>query len=329
MTGQQLELWNILEKKEEKRANANQITKSTTKKMATVAKTTTDVADGSNSKAVDSAQHNSRGRGRSEAEKRAAYARYRKLKKSAMEAEKRNSQYLILFPASDIDVAPNGKRFYNMGGNSAVIYAYEIGPRMGRHPKLRHDMDSGDKETKFKGGICSIADLDLFESKLSELGILKTDSMVEGLIFFKLNREYSKSEMHEMRKQEQKRVDQLNSLLYSKVLYPDIHMPIIELLRIVPVKVRKMERIYRDMFGSAMVGSVMRLARLYAAMTHGDMKELDAAKKMNAELNVLLVQTSMFNELGVWDIPICMRIGTIVVGLKQLLKGKIINKCEQ
>lgn len=51
----------------------------------------------------------------------------------------------------------------------------------------------------------------------------------DDLIIFKLHREYPKEEVREMLKQEQKDLDNLNKLLYSKVLYPDIHRQMIEL----------------------------------------------------------------------------------------------------
>lgn len=70
-------------------------------------------------------EHNSRGRGRSEAEKRESYARYRANKKKAMELEERNTRHLILFPASDADT--NAEKFYNMGGNSAIILLSRTG----------------------------------------------------------------------------------------------------------------------------------------------------------------------------------------------------------
>ena len=97
-------------------------------------------------------EHNSRGRGRSEAEKRESYARYRANKKLAMQLETRNTRYLILFPASDADT--NAEKFYNMAGNSAIIYCHEIGPRLKRKPVLRRDMDLG--PDRFHSGVCSV-----------------------------------------------------------------------------------------------------------------------------------------------------------------------------
>ena len=75
---------------------------------------------------------NHRGRGRTPADKREAAARYNERKKIVFEAEERNFEHLVLFLASDGDNPNTKKKFYIMGGNSAIIYAYDIAPRIGR-----------------------------------------------------------------------------------------------------------------------------------------------------------------------------------------------------
>lgn len=67
-------------------------------------------------------------------------------------------------------------------------------------------MDNG--EDKFHSGICSVSDVELLEEKLSEIGIkrMETTKGYEDFIIFKLNREYSKTEIREMLKQQQKKI---------------------------------------------------------------------------------------------------------------------------
>ena len=195
-------------------------------------------------------EHNSRGRGRSEAEKRESYARYRANKKKAMELEERNTRHLILFPASDVDT--NAEKFYNMGGNSAIIYCHELGPRLKRNPVLRRDMDLG--PDRFHSGVCSISNLESLTQRLAEIGVKRRPDYGE-LVIFKLAREYPKDEIREMLKQEQVRLDNLNKLLYAEVLFPDIHRQMIELKRMVPAKVKNMDKTYREA-GSGIGGVV-------------------------------------------------------------------------
>lgn len=272
--------------------------------------------------------HNSRGRGRSPAEKRETYARYNQIKRRVLKIEKTNSRYLVLFPASDIETNEKNK-FYNMGGASAIIYVHEIGPRIKRKPTLRRDMDSGNDGEKFHSGICSIADVNKLEEKLAEIGIKKVKvEDDDGLIIFKLHRDYPKEEIREMLKQEQKDLDNLNKLLYSKVLYPDIHRQVIELKKIVPAKVKNMDKTYREVIGMKMIDSLMLLVRYYSEMAHGDIDELEAGKRMMSELDMMLATISVFNELKLWDVSACARVGTIIISARQLIRGRILNKCD-
>lgn len=264
--------------------------------------------------------HNSRGRGRSPEEIRKSYAEYRTVKRKVIDLETRNFSHLVLFPASDKDTNEE-KRWYNMGGNSAIIYAYEIAPRIKREVALRHDMDNGDD--KFHSGMCSIADLELLKTKLEEIGITKVRTLKDGIVIFDLKREYTKTEIREMQKQEQKRLDQLNKLIYSKILFPDIHRQILELEKTIPAKVKKMDKTYREVIGIRMIDSLMELMRAYSRMAHGDITEAEGGAAMLLALDDMLGEIAIFNELKLWEVSACARVGQVVVGAKQLIKGRI------
>ena len=290
------------------------------KQMVTARKATNDL----NQKQVREELHtsrSSRGRGRSEAERKQAYAKYRANKKTAIELEAKNKRYLILYPASDADVKK--EKFYTMGGISAIIYCHEIGPRIKRKPVLRRDMDN--MTEKFHSGVCSIANLNSLTEKLAQIGI-KAPTALGDLVIFKLNREYSKDEIKEMLKAEQAKLDSLNKLLYAKVLYPDIHRQIIELKRIIPAKVKNMDKTYREIIGMRMLDSLMELVRYYSLMTHDGADPKKVADKMMLSLGMILEEVSILNELKLWEVSSCIRVASIDVTLRQLLRGKILNK---
>lgn len=269
--------------------------------------------------------YNKRGRGRSPEERRKSYAKYRETKKRAIELERTNTKYLILWPASDKDINKE-HQFYNMGGTSAIIYVHEIGPRIKRKPVLRHDMDNGNKNEKFYSGICSVADLTKLTEKLKTINIERAKIEDEDLVFFKLNREYSANEVREMLKQEQKRIDALNKVIYSKVLHPDIHKQVLELKKLIPPKIKNMDKTYRDVVGMEMIRTLMNLIRLYSQMAHGDIEEKEGAQKMMLEADMILEEISLLNELKLWEVVFCVRVADITNGMRQLLKGKILNK---
>lgn len=269
--------------------------------------------------------YNRRGRGRSPEEKRKSYAKYRETKRKALEFEKTNTEYLVLWPASDKDYNKE-HTFYNMGGNSAIIYVHEIGPRIKRKPVLRHDMDNGNRDEKFHSGVCSVADLDKLTEKLKTINIERVETEDKELVFFKLNREYPPDEVREMLKQEQKRIDALNKVIYSKVLHPDIHKQVLELKKLIPPKIKNMDKTYREVVGMEMMRTLMNLIRSYSQMAHGDIEEKEGAQKMMLEADMILEETSLFNELKLWEVVFCIRIADITNGMRQLLKGKILNK---
>ncbi|MBR2795977.1 hypothetical protein IKE13_02915 [Candidatus Saccharibacteria bacterium] len=269
--------------------------------------------------------HNSRGRGRSDAEKRDSFAKYQDNKKKVIELERKNLQYLILFPASDVDV--NKKyRFYNMGGNSAIIYVHEIAPRLKRKAKMRRDMDPCSEKEKFHSGICSIANLEGLEAALLTIDV-KRMSVKGEIVIFKLNREYSKDEIKNMLKLEQQRLDSLNELIYSKVLYPDVHKKIIDLKRSIPAKVKNMEKTYREVVGMEMIKSLMTLVKTYSQVAHGNDSPENGGNVMLAACDNLLAEVSMMNELRVWEVDACIRIASTIVELKRAIKGRL-NKIQ-
>ena len=285
-----------------------------------------------NPKEVRTVLHNStvskpnhRGRGRTQAEIKEAYAKYNQLKKKVVELEKENHRFLILFPASDADINEQNK-FYNMGGNSAIIYCHEIGPRIKRTPTLRRDMDNGNDNEKFHSGICSIADLSKLEQRLAEIGIKRVKSKYEKLVIFELHREYPQSEIKEMLREEQKKLDGLNKLIYSKVLFPDVHRQVLELKKLVPSKVKNMDKTYRQVVGMKLIDSLINLIQFYSQMAHGDREQKEAGRLMMLELDSMLALISMLNELKLWEVSTCIRAATIIVSLKKLLRGKVINK---
>ena len=264
-------------------------------------------------------QRGSSGRGRSKSEKRESYSKYYKNKKLAIELESRNFQHLVLFPASDIDINKETK-FYNMGGNSAIIYVHEIAPRLKRKATLRRDLDICDEDEKFRTGVCSIADLAGLETRLASIGVDRVEYKGD-LVVFKLAREYSKDEIKTMLKLEKQRLETLNSLLYSKVVFPDVHHKILELMRIIPNKVKKMDKTFRDMLGMGMINALMSLIKKYSQMTHGDVEITSTLQQMILECDTLIATVSVMNEMKVWEIDACLRTGETIIELRRLLQG--------
>ena len=83
----------------------------------------------------------------------------------ALSLEEKNNSKLILFPS----LAGADDEWYKMGGVSALIYKYRIGPRMGRKVKILRD---NGKRERFTHGVVSIHWLQVFAENMKGLGYL-------------------------------------------------------------------------------------------------------------------------------------------------------------
>ena len=122
---------------------------------------------------------------------------------------------------------------------------------------------------------------------------------------------------------EQEKLNNLNKLLYSEVLLPKMHNSILELKRVIPIKVKNMHKSYRDVIGMEMIKVLMEMVRIYTYMTHGDLSTREALPKIVRECDMMLATISIMNELRVWEVDACVRIGEIVVGIRQMAKGEL------
>lgn len=269
---------------------------------------------------------NSRGRGRTETELKQIYRDYYERKRKVVEFEKTNYEFLALLPASDSYKSDTG--FYVMGDNSAIMFAVEYGPRIKRSPTLRYDMDNGKDHEKFKKGVCFIRDLSKLEKELATIGVERKKTKDEALILFKLPTKHDAKEIRAMYKQEQERLDKLNAIVYSKVLYPDIHKQIITMKHDIPVKIKNMDPTYRGLVGHYTIDALVRIMKTYMGMTHGMVDEKLAGRTIIEECDVILSMLSMYSELQLLEVSTCIRVANTVNGLRQLVKARIVNKDE-
>lgn len=271
---------------------------------------------------------NHRGRGRTDAEKKRDYAEYRLRKKKVYEFEKSDTNHLMLFLASDGKRPDQKKKFYVMGGKSAVVYVFEIAPRIGRKSaELRPDTDIDD-EFKFKY-TAVIANLPVFVDKLKEIGIKRVP--VKGveddsIVSFELPQKYEPNDIKLMLKSYNAAVQELNNILYPKVLYPDIHKQILMLKTTVYHKTKNLQHEHRAILQDRLLDPIFALVDTYAMMTHDSMDELEAAEEILKQTAIMRERVSLMQELQLWEVSTCAKIGKILAEINMLVKGKIINK---
>ncbi|MBQ8985000.1 hypothetical protein IJ076_00350 [Candidatus Saccharibacteria bacterium] len=273
----------------------------------------------------------SRGRGRTDAEKKANYSAYEKRKKLVFEIEKKNKQYLVLFLASDGKLDENGrggifddKNYYIMGGNSAVVYVSEIGPRIGRTPVLKPDTDNS--QVKFRTGLAGIKGLNKFTAALKGINIERVETKSgDEIAYFKLPQEFTKDEIDTMMKQQKVTRDEANALVYSRVLHPSLHKPIIELRTLLIHKIKNTVPEYRVALGNEIVGLVLELKDEYIMMVREAMNERELLLKMQITVDKICDRIGMMMDLQLWDVLFCIRAGSQAARIQREISA-LINK---
>ena len=274
-------------------------------------------------------RQNHRLRGMTKREKKREYAEYAKRKKVVYDFEQRNTKYLVLFLASDGNNPEKKQKFYLMGGNSAMIYAYDIAPRIGRKtPAIRSDLDFTDE--RFEDGMCSIMGIETLEDKLAGIGIHrdKKYDKKDLIIFFKLNHEYTKDDIKQMSKIRKNEIKKVNTTLFAKVIYPDVHKLILSLQASIYHKTMNISRDHREVLREQILGPMFTLANEYTLMAHGARDELEAGNRMLDAIYILMMRVRFLQDLELWDVATCAKIGKELAMLEITIKGKIINKNE-
>lgn len=275
---------------------------------------------------VQNDEPRSRGRGLTRAERKVEYSNYRKRKKMVLEAEARNLQHLVLFLASDGNNQSKQKVFYNMIENSAILYACEIGPLIGRKDVIiRRDEDT-DQKMRSQVGVCKIANLQLFIEKLKENGIEMLPESNESIIYFKLKKKYEQSEIDRMLKGYKKEGEAINAVIWASTLYPKIAQKIRILREIVYYRVVKMRPQEREFFRDDLMWAVNGASDFYMKMVHGSCDEALCAKEMMIRLDVLMDRIGFLQQLGIWDMSTVARIGYGAADIKKMIRRDIINK---
>ncbi|MDO4508147.1 MAG: hypothetical protein Q4B65_02055 [Candidatus Saccharibacteria bacterium] len=255
-------------------------------------------------------------------ENRDRYRKYRATKKRVFELEAVNRKHLYFFPASDFET--NKKKFYIVGGASAIILTQELAPRMKIKKQLRRDNDLGDY--KFYNGVCSTSDIESLAKKLAEIGVKREKGEDEdGLIIFKLAREYEKAEVREMLKRSELELEKLNQLVYPEIVFPDVHKLALKLKREIPPKMSKLPVYYRDTFGRDFYRALSDLTNAYVFLTRGHFTREEAGDKIILSIDKMLNIVSSLNEIRAWEISTCARISALLVDLQALVKGKILK----
>ena len=136
--------------------------------------------------------------------------RYQAIKSKVFEMEKTNNSKVIVFSS--------GPGWYKIGGNSALIYAHMLAPKIGVAPSIKEDRDF---YSKFENGTISVRHLDLLTTNLKNIGI-EPEQETPEMTIFALDKPLSKQELKAICNIREERVERVNQIVCTKQLYPSV-----------------------------------------------------------------------------------------------------------
>lgn len=176
------------------------------------------------------------------------YRKHYDAKIVALKLEEMNNSKLILFPSVNKN---EDDEWYKMGGNSALFYKNIVGPRLGRKDvKIRKDADMNHR---FKGGVVAVHWKKRFIVRMIEAGYEEFEENELGMLFFDLGNKFTVEEIERYRTKEKREAEKLNRIITLKNSFPDLYGLYLQLARLLPLKLKRMNPVYREMFQAELI----------------------------------------------------------------------------
>ena len=268
-----------------------------------------------------------RGRGVPKGQKRAQRDEYLRRKAQVFEVEQKNHKLLIMFRASSTGKNAESQ-FYVMGGNSALIYASDIGKELGRTVKLHDDNDID--EYKFKNGVAFVRNIKKLMAELEKLGLkqqkLSAQWKDDEIICFKLKREYTDAEIRGILEERKAELERCNNMIYPKKVYPETHKYIISFYDYtIPKVLRLNERCFATL-GRDIYNFTMRMVELYSMMSRGDFSIDEGRSELLIVIDKLLARIKVMMDLNKWELSSCAQMGELLYKLRRSIKASITRE---
>lgn len=242
---------------------------------------------------------------------------YERLKQRVRLAEKTNYSRLILFESGD--------EWLKMGGNSLLIYYYDIAKRsLKEKPNILPDTDY--TKTIFEDGIISFFGTNAIEKKLKKAGVLKEKIKRDGGVIFELNFSVSEKEIKahllELQLEKRRALEVLNPKI---MLEPEIYECIRSIQKRIFETVRNTTSFERDYNGLKLCEFSLEICRQYNYMNLGRVKEPEGWDKILDLIDRLSTEITFVIELKIWSQDTSVAVATKLVQLKRLCERKLKN----
>lgn len=244
---------------------------------------------------------------------RARRAEYLRLKGRVAELEPNNYSklYFIWQKAS----------WYRTFGHSAIIFHYDICPKLKRVSKLLPDKDYG---VRISGGVVNIRDMDVLEQKLEELGIQKIKSDNRFYIF-NLGKKYTAAELEMFEKTRDREYAFINKVVAPDEIFPHLYKLVRQLQEKIYFVVASTDGYAKESLGLELIRHMNCLMVNYSLMAQksqesGGLSSGEYLLLVIREMHWLQAMMGVATNVRIFEVPKIMQI------LRE--SGKIIREAK-
>lgn len=226
--------------------------------------------------------------------------------------EQDNRRFIYLYPS--ISNIPDA--WYKVSGKSMLFYKTLLAPRLNREARVR---DDGDRLYRFNNGLVSVKWGDRLIEEVIKLGY-RAERMQYGIIVIDLLKDYSDDEIKSMARVVQEERGRLKKMIKPKENYPEIMVAMNSLLRILPSKIKKLDRDYRAIMGKELMEPMVAMLKAYFRMANGRMEKLDAKEVMLEKIDEISAMIYLLDEAQLLNITARTAMGENIVKIRNSIE---------
>ncbi|MBR3257191.1 hypothetical protein IKG02_02805 [Candidatus Saccharibacteria bacterium] len=243
---------------------------------------------------------------------------YDRVKSDVFRLEKKNFSRLIL--------VRSGKEWLKMGGNSMLIYYYDIAKKiLDLRPNIQPDTDFS--QVIFEEGVISFRGYEGLEKKLRKAQVFKSRKVGRNVVEFELNFSVGVEEMKYLREEMIREREKAMAVLKPRtILYPKIYEKIRRVQKRVFEATRKMTVFERDYNGLLIAEYSRKIAKFYLMLNNGMIPEIEGWKKITELINLLIVEMSFATELREIKQELAIAVGAELIEVRREVEKRIKEK---
>lgn len=237
---------------------------------------------------------------------------YDRVKAEVKRLEQSNFSRLILFRS--------GAEWFKMGGNSLLIYYFDIARKiLSLKPNIQPDTDYS--KTIFEDGILSFRGMEGIEERLRKAEVMESKKVGKQTVVFQLNFKVSKEDLKGLREElREERERALAVLRPASILYPEIYKNIRHIQKRLFEVVRKLSAFEREYNGDLMADYSRKIAKYYLMINNGMSPEKEGWAKILELIKHLMIEIMFASELGEIRHDVIVSVGAELVEVRRQIE---------